>query len=83
MLESCGDSEFLAEVPTEIDSLDSTIHLTELIDLLPGQVWRSIIHEYDLILILLECVEHGEELRVDIGNIALFTIGGDDDGDEW
>ncbi len=80
MFESCGDRELLSEVPRKPYTSYMLIRFTELLDLLPCTIRRSIIDEDDLIVILvMERLEYRKELTIDIGDIALFTIGRDDD----
>lgn len=83
MLESGSDSELFSEVSREIYSLHSHIFFRELLDLVPGLIRTSIVHEHYLIVVSLEKSEHRKKLAIDIGDIFFFAVGGDDDGEEF
>ena len=82
MLQSCSDSEFFSEVAREIHSLHSGISFTELLYLFPCTIRRTIIHEYDLEVIVIYLRQYWAELTINIGDISLFTICRDDEGEE-
>jgi hypothetical protein len=74
----------MSEIAREIHSLHMSISLTEFLDLTPCSIWRSIIDENDLVVIIvMNSLKNYLEFMVYIRDIFLFTIGWDDDGDEF
>lgn len=82
MFNSRKKCKFLSEVTTQIHSSYPCILITQSFNRLPCPIGRSIIYEYNLIIISLKRMKDSNELIVDKRNILLFTISRNHDGNE-